>query len=70
MSEWISVNDRLPEKSGEYIVFTEKAHFMFLRYSKRHKAFNAYDWERKEVAESRAIKVAHWMPIPELPKGE
>ena len=71
--QWISVNDRLPETEGTYIVMTEK--------SWEHKPYKvmAMDFEIKVLrgVEKRRWKwygklpiwsVTHWMPLPEPPK--
>ena len=72
-SKWISVNERLPVKEGEYITFTNA--------SGKSKGVLAQNFEittvrGKEV--KRWIwfnrispwKVTHWMPMPEPPKEE
>ena len=59
---WISVEDKLPEKSGDYLAFTEKGIFMVLSYSEIHRAFNAYDW----CENITPIRCTHWMPLPEV----
>lgn len=61
---WISVEDKLPEKSGDYLAFTEKGIFMVLSYSEIHRAFNAYDW----CENITPIRCTHWMPLPEPPE--
>lgn len=67
---WISVKDRLPEKSGEYLAITKsRGHYMVLPYSAKHKLFNSYDSSRGRELKS-AIECTHWMPLPEPPEGE
>ena len=65
--QWISVKDRLPEKSGDYLALTDNGLIERLSYSERHNAFNADD--RLMYAEC-AILCTHWMPLPQPPKGE
>ena len=65
--EWISVDDRLPEESGYYLVFADIGRNEVLSYSKKYQAFNAYD---DSYSESNVIPVTHWMPMPNPPKGE
>ena len=73
MSEWINVEDRLPETEGTYIVMTEK--------SWEHVPYKvmAMEFEIKVLrgVEKRRWKwygklpiwpVTHWMPLPEPPK--
>ena len=67
VQEWISVDDRLPEESGYYLVFEDIGRSEVLSYSKKYQAFNAYD---DSYSESNVIPVTHWMPMPNPPKGE
>lgn len=59
---WVPVTERLPEKSGDYLAFTEKGIFIVLSYSEMHRAFNAYDW----CENITPIRCTHWMPLPEV----
>ena len=55
---WISVKDRLPEESGNYIVYCEIADgtiVITLNYS--------HGWFIK-----KPDKVTHWMPLPQPPE--
>lgn len=67
MSEWISVNDRMPEQKLVVLGYCQKT----------KKAFVGYCWDGekywKHIGASGAeysvrSKVTHWMPIPELPE--
>ena len=69
-SEWISVEERLPEESGLYLAFSALGNRLVLDYSAKHKLFNSFDSYSKEYAHGVAIAVTHWMPLPEPPKGE
>ena len=66
-SEWISVEDRLPGKSGTYLTYVND-HFVALDYSKRDKLFNASDDLPEEFNRDTKIAVTHWMPLPEPPE--
>ena len=66
--EWISVDERLPDESGEYLAYTNRGNCSTLSYSARHKMFNAFDCLSKKFAKGYHIDVTHWMPIPEAPK--
>ena len=61
-SEWISVNDRLPNDYGAYWTFNgDDAHASVIQqrvhmYDPKMKAFNSHT-------------VTHWMPLPTPPKG-
>lgn len=68
--EWIGVEERLPKKSGKYLVSIEQSVFMVVEYSKKHKWFNAHDALPEELARVVRIAPSHWMPLPEPPKGE
>lgn len=59
MSDWISVQDRLPDKAGDYLVFCCNHNFITISYF-RGKTTWAKGNER----------ITHWMLLPELPKGE
>ena len=62
--EWISVEERLPDKDGEYLTWDGLIYFLIW--------FNASLglWNVSESGDtSSAIRgVTHWMPLPEPPK--
>ena len=63
VQKWISVKDRLPEKNGTYLTYTEKERIhldCFCIYPNHGTQF----WVRGNG------KVTHWMPLPQPPKGE
>ena len=64
--KWISVEDRLPEESGEYLVVTRGGVCMTMAYSAVHRVFNAFDWGEVNAP----INCDYWMPLPEMPKEE
>ena len=60
--EWISVDERLPDKEGTYLTYTDKDNVdldIFCIYSSHGTKF----WSGE-----RRGKVTHWMPLPEAPK--
>lgn len=66
-SQWISVKDRLPERSGDVLVCHGECYSMsVLSYSCRHKAFNAFD--DLPTSENRIESVTHWMQLPKPPE--
>lgn len=65
--QWISVKERLPEKSGDYLVTTYNGNRTCLPYSSKNRAFNSFDGNTDHVLD---IPCTHWMPLPELPKEE
>lgn len=77
MQRWIPVTERLPEKSGSYIVCT-----VFDFCGKRSRSVHecGFDknigfYEEIEQVDDTFRKesrddVTHWMPFPELPEGD
>ena len=67
VQEWVSVKDRLPE-AGEYVVCIAKRNpfSMFMPMVARIKKNG---WVNP-ITEQYISEVTHWMPLPELPKGE
>ena len=81
--QWISVDDRLPEKDGAYLVttnsFGDRQSVKFRWFAKDGENVDAYDLAgQKDVwylydSECGYISinsVTHWMPLPQPPKGE
>ena len=66
---WISVKDRLPDKSGSYLVMLDNV-------LATHLAMNVHYWNAKDgywrgsEAHSRIVGISHWMPLPEPPKED
>ena len=79
VQEWISVDDRLPDKTGRYLVLKNRiapdclggnrTDIVILRFFV-DEGFriptHIPDWINEEINE----EVTHWMPIPQPPKGE
>lgn len=68
-TEWISVKDKLPDKEGIYLVvkfspITEEYDYDLELYKEYA---NCFAWWKKLGDDTI---VTHWLPIPELPKGE
>jgi hypothetical protein len=65
--QWVSVKDRLPEKSGTYLCYQPKAadicSLNTVRWSTQ------LGWMGKEVG-SRIEGIEYWMPLPEPPKED
>ena len=72
VQEWISVEDRLPEVHGKYLVRVPSKrvgceHCIWLiGYSPK---FGFYDAD-PEWGDIPVDDVTHWMPLPQPPKGE
>ncbi len=66
-TKWVSVKDRLPDKSGYYLILSNTRDARIWSYSVKHKAFNAFDL----LEDARyALPVTYWMPLPEPPKED
>lgn len=60
MSDWISVKDRLPDKSDEYLTFNKTS-----IYAKR--SVTAFDPTKMKWLHSQGF-ITHWMPLPNPPE--
>lgn len=62
---WISVDDMLPPKSGEYFTYGSNCGVYPLSYSAKHKLWNAHDHNTPEGALEHAFtEITHWYPRP------
>lgn len=61
MPSWISVNDRLPEKAGTYLVATRNGAVTITHFYLPHQTFSSQRINRL---------ITHWMPLPDPPKEE
>lgn len=76
-SEWISIDDRLPEENGQYLCFRD-GYIDVCGFALNLKKIDEYDfycadysgWYSydRDLDCYNVIKVTHWMPIPEAPK--
>ena len=70
MGEWISVEDRLPEKDGKYLVARMEGSQYSISVRKFRKEVPCWwtgycgHWER------RTNGIKYWMELPDAPKGE
>ena len=64
---WISAEDRLPEAGG-YVVCIAKRN-PFSRFMPMVARIEKNGWVNP-ITEQYISEVTHWMPLPELPKGE
>ena len=60
--EWWDPEYKLPDTSRYVIEISDNGVIQVLPYSKKHHAFNAYDWNDNA---DKAIPVALWADIPE-----
>lgn len=63
MSEWISVEDRLPEKTGPVIVYNPEAEFDYRIFSCWFE-----EWFYDESEGWQYDFVTHWQPLPPPPQ--
>ena len=66
VQEWISVEDRLPEEDGYYLCCIKSSLFPDRVYT------DILECDKGSFEEGHIYTdtVTHWMPLPELPKGE
>lgn len=69
VQQWISVKDRLPECEGSYIVYTERGSIYASHFYTEKRFASGYVREA-QWSQRGTVKVTHWMPIPQPPKGE
>ena len=67
VQEWISVKDRLPDAGG-YVVCIAKRN-PFSRFMPMVARIEKNGWVNP-MTEQYISEVTHWIPMPELPKGE
>ena len=63
ITEWISVKDRLPDKTGDYLVTTKNGYVQIAKWG-----FDLYKnsgWTGKHLAKC----IVAWMELPEAYKG-
>ena len=63
MSEWIRVEDALPEHFGSYLVTIASEYKPFVTVMK-------YDTYAKRWYNPFDHRITHWMPFPEAAKGD
>ena len=80
-SPWISVEERLPERSGLYLVMAKWPAFedevmSIVNYDEDAEAFGEWQeqFDRDTLgslgSEFYSVDVTHWMPLPDLPEVE
>ena len=69
VQEWISVTERLPEKEDTYLVYTERGSVYSSHFYAEMKFASGYVREASWSQRGK-VKVTHWMPLPQPPKGE
>lgn len=61
--KWISVNDRLPEKSGKYLVCTNRGNVYQTKFYSYPEETGGH-WGQKDKGKS----ITHWMEMPKPPQ--
>lgn len=71
---WISVNDRLPDCNGKYLVAYHPAYWDKVHYNEVDVDTDSYRVlktpGRKSWAHNKYRLVTHWQPLPETPRKE
>ena len=66
VQEWVSVEDRLPEKGEEVLVFDTRENWTGFAWLRPDETWTALGFDFPfDLGE-----VTHWMPLPEPPKGD
>lgn len=60
--------DKLPTKSGDYVVITVRNQIDTYPYSDKYNVFNAYDSNSEKEANNYAIPVIAWCPLEDFMK--
>ena len=66
VQKWISVDDRLPEKGQEVLVFDESENWTGFAWLRPDETWTTLGFDFP----FGLGEVTHWMPIPQSPKGE
>lgn len=71
VQEWISVKDRLPEKNDQYLCNYHFGEYPTMTFTQ------VLDYYATDIVPhfqhtlgDGSMKVTHWMPLPQPPKGE
>lgn len=65
--KWIPVEEKLPEKKGNYLVVFDCGHGAEVHEAFFFKYFDSWEWY-DPVEEYQKYDVTHWTPLPEPPK--
>ena len=64
--EWVSVKDRLPDKTC-YVIAYGRGKYYVCKFSSRYNAFNANDTDCGDFY--KIDDITHWIPLPEPPES-
>lgn len=59
--EWIKCSDKMPEKRGSYLIFSEKGERMDVSY---------WDSNNEMFGSNCLWLITHWSPLPTPPKRD
>lgn len=65
--KWVSVDERLPEEKGEYLVVYLPCHWDRIKSNLALVGLDSFRG-KNTWAKNKYQKVTHWMPKPEPPK--
>ena len=78
--KWVSVDERLPEKKGQYLVYTTWTYGSFIRLCNWTPKYNGFEEHLKgraiwysydsEYGDYECRDITHWMTMPEPPKED
>lgn len=68
LNEWISVEDRLPEEKGEYLVTYHPCWWDDVKYDEICVGMDSFRG-KTSWAKRKFQRVTHWRPLPKPPKG-
>lgn len=69
--QWISVNEKLPDEDGEYLISMYHRFMIggiYKKYTGRFVAKYYAEYKEWRIMNDVCTSVTHWMPLPELPK--
>lgn len=82
-NKWISVKDKLPKTNGAYLCVCDcfvGSYISVVKFAANLEKIDEYDFDGKrrsgwygydgEWGYFEKDNITHWMPLPELPKGE
>lgn len=73
-SKWIPVTEKLPEQSGKYIVCSERkikvGNWERMEKNVYQAKYYVYPTGCHWGQRDKGKHITHWMPMPEVPKGE
>lgn len=66
--KWISIEDRLPDEAGQYLVAFHPCYYDMVCTDKTIVGIDSFRG-KTAWAKKKRQKVTHWMPLPQPPSG-